>query len=433
MNPDRTRFAFARPGTVLANIGAAARPWPRAAALWSPPRRLLALAVACTGLAWTGKAAEAPERSPSPAEPSAADPAIQPAAVRESAEKEKSDQQKRNEALERLARGDMLQEPVQADDRLPRNREARLIYYEPPKYPKEMAGTGLSAEVTLSVMVDRQGRASHVRVEDSADPLFTNAALDAVSQWAFLPRVREGKISNERMRLTVLVSEEVGDRSVHDYPGGRIALEDIKYEVEPDSPLRRFFGLRPAYPFNMLAAGEAGEVVIECTVGDEGIPRDIKIVEATNRDFAFACQGALVHWEFSPATKVGHTVQARLRYRMSFQPQELDPALLNLAKELKAGHTGGLETARSVTQAPRVVRSLNPSSYDGTRSAPRRRRVTLELVVTPEGDVRLPRVLSAPDPLSGYIALAAVAYWHFDPARKNGVPVAEIVSLPVTF
>jgi hypothetical protein len=54
-------------------------------------------------------------------------------------------------------------------------------------------------------------------------------------------------------------------------------------------------------------------------------------------------------------------------------------------------------------------------------------------VVTADGEVKLPRAISAPDPLSGYIALAAVNYWRFEPARKNDVPVAALLSFPVTF
>ena len=352
------------------------------------------------------------------------------------AEGEPKPRDRKAEALDRLMRGDggtAASPDAPADDSLPHNREARLVRVVPPVYPNAMAGTGLSAEVMLSVMVDRQGRASHVRVEDSSDPLFTDAAMDAINQWEFLPRVREGRISNARMRLTVLVAEEVGDRAVHDYAGGRIALESIKYDGPTDSPVRRFFGLRPVYPFELLLSRKAGEVLVECVVGEDGLPHDIKVVEATHREFAYSVQGALVHWRFSPAIKDGQPVNARLRYRMSFQPAELDESLLKLATDLRNGHAPGIEFPRTLSQQPRVARSINPSSYDGSNGAPRRRRVTVEIVVTELGEVRLPRVVSAPDPLSGYMALAAVAYWRFEPGRKNEQPVAVDVSLPITF
>lgn len=380
-----------------------------------------------------GTAAEDPAPGDRAANPLAPGPRPTPIASAQPVDEQTQAEARRNAALERLIRGDPGVPEVPYEDTLPRNREARLIHVVPPEYPEELVGSGLSAEVMLSVMVDREGKASHVRVEDSAHPLFTNAALDAVYQWEFLPRIREGRITNARMRLTVLVSEEVGDRAVHDYPGGRIALEDLTYETEPDTPLRRFFGLRPAYPFAMLAEGKAGEVVLEFNVGEEGIPRDIKVIEATNRDFAYACQGALVHWQFTPAMKRGRAVSARLRYRMSFEPEEFDEKLLELARGLYHGRPTGLMSSRTVSEQPRVLRQFNPSSYDGTRNAPRRRRVTVEVVVTELGEVLLPRVVSSPDPLSGYIALAAVSYWRFEPARKDGQPVAVNVTLPVTF
>lgn len=375
--------------------------------------------IACVGLGPV-RTHGAETTTVAPAEPTAA----------EAAEAERL---RREEAIARLARGDIGGEEEVPDDALPRNREASLIHFVPPVYPKEMAGTGLTAEVMVSLMVDRQGKASHIRVEDSSDPLFENAALDAINQWEFMPRIREGRISNSRMRFTVLVSEEIGDRAVHDYPGGRIALESVTYDIAPDTPLRREFGLRPVYPFELLVGRKAGEVVIEFVVGADGLPRDMKVIEATHREFAYACQGALVHWKYSAAEKDHRAVRARLRYRMSFQPGELDEPLLALAAELHAGRTGGLETTRTINQQPRVSRSINPSSYDGTRGAPRRRRVTVEIVVNEAGEVRLPRIASAPDRLSGYIALAAVSYWRFDPARKNEQPVAVNVAMPVTF
>jgi len=315
------------------------------------------------------------------------------------------------------------------------NRRARLVYSVPAQYPEELSGSGVSTEVSVNVMVDRLGRASHIRVEDSPDPLFTEAALDAIAQWEWLPALRGGHVTNERVPLTIPVSEEHGDLSLYDFVGGRIVLEGIRYggDLEVDEPVRRLFGVRPAYPFQMLVGERSGEVVLQFTVGESGVPEEMEVLEATHSEFGYAAEGALRLWTYSPARKAGRTIPARLRYRISFQPAEFSEDLKVIARGLYAGTLEGLVPADQIDQQPRALRTFNPPQSKADREAGEWHRVKVSLVVTADGEVRLPYVESAPDPLSGYTALAAVGYWRFLPARKDRVAVPVKVTLPMTF
>lgn len=315
------------------------------------------------------------------------------------------------------------------------NRRARLVYSVPAQYPEELAGSGVSVEVSLSVVVDRLGRASHIRVEESPDAMFTGAALDALSQWEWLPALRGGRVTNERVPLTIPVSEEHGDLTLYDFVGGRIVLEGIRYggDLEVDEPVRRLFGVRPAYPFQMLVGERSGEVVVQFTVGESGVPEEMEVIEATHSEFGYAAQGALRLWKYSPALKSGRFIPARLQYRISFQPGEIGEGLKVIARGLYAGTLEGLVPANQIDQQPRALRTFNPPQFKEDREVGERHRVKLSLVVTADGEVRLPYIESAPDPLSGYTALAAVGYWRFLPARKDRVPVPVKVTLPMTF
>jgi TonB family protein len=320
-----------------------------------------------------------------------------------------------------------------AENYRPMNREPRLISGAPPEYPKDFAGSGITAEIMVSMMVDRVGHVSHVRIEDSPDEEFTDAALDALSQWEFLPAIKRGKTTNTPMRLTMLVREEIGDSAYFDYVGGRIALEGTRYASEYEHPVRRLFGLRPAYPFDLLADGKRGEVVVEFTVDDDGIPHDTKIIESTHRDFTLASEGALAHWRFSPAMQKGRTVPVRMRYRISFQPDEFPEALRQMAKSIKAGTNEGLVAPRLLDRQPKALRSLEPQLPTDVNGMKTRHRAVVNIVVNENGDVVLPRVQSASDALSGYIALAAVSYWKFQPGMKNKTPVAVDWTFPISF
>lgn len=320
------------------------------------------------------------------------------------------------------------------DDYRPRNRKPRLIKTVPPQYPEQFKGTGLTAEVMVSMMVDRLGRASHIRVEDSPDPAFTDAALEAIGNWEFLPAIKETKVTNFRIEnIAVLVSEELGENTYFDYLGGRIALEKVTYSAEPDQPLKRLRGLRAPYPFEMLAEGKPGEVVVEFVVGEEGVAQNFQVIESTHRDFSLAAQAAVGHWLYSPAMTLGITVPATLRYRVSFQPEDFDESARAMAKDLLAGRSAGLVSARQVERQPSVAYQIQPVRPIGAALSAGRQRVTVGIVVTEQGEVRFPHVVAADDPLAGYVALAAVSYWRFRPALRENTPVPVRVVLPLVF
>ena len=59
--------------------------------------------------------------------------------------------------------------------------------------------------------------------------------------------------------------------------------------------------------------------------------------------------------------------------------------------------------------------------------------VHLTCLVTESGEVRDPVLVSASDEAFVQPALAAVKKWSFKPARRDGVPVAMRVNLPIRF
>jgi hypothetical protein len=139
------------------------------------------------------------------------------------------------------------------------------------------------------------------------------------------------------------------------------------------------------------------------------------------------------YWRFSPAMRAGLTVPARLRYRVSFQPDEIPADLMNMARRLHAGNHEDFVPPRLVQDAPKVLRTMEPFLLKESGGTGPRHRVTLGIVVTAAGDVLLPRIEDAPDPLVGYAAATAIPYWKFSPAYRDKQPVQVNVTLPVHF
>ena len=62
-----------------------------------------------------------------------------------------------------------------------------------PDYPPEALKRKLNGDVTLKFTIDEHGVVKDVEVIRSSDPIFEPAAVAAVSQWKYLPRVSAGK------------------------------------------------------------------------------------------------------------------------------------------------------------------------------------------------------------------------------------------------
>ena len=61
-----------------------------------------------------------------------------------------------------------------------------------PVYPREAKKKHIKGDVILRVLVDKQGQVVDVAVI-KGDPMFTEAAMDAVKQWRFKPYLLNGE------------------------------------------------------------------------------------------------------------------------------------------------------------------------------------------------------------------------------------------------
>ncbi len=61
-----------------------------------------------------------------------------------------------------------------------------------PEYPKQLIKAKVKGEVVLRIRITRTGVVADPVVEKATDPAFGEAALVAVRQWRFLPRIKDG-------------------------------------------------------------------------------------------------------------------------------------------------------------------------------------------------------------------------------------------------
>jgi len=84
-------------------------------------------------------------------------------------------------------------------------------------------------------------------------------------------------------------------------------------------------------------------------------------------------------------------------------------------------------------RAPKPVYAPNPEYVESARKQKINGTVTLAMIVTAEGKVRNVKVTKSLDEGLDKQALAVVSTWKFEPATRDGKPVAVHLSADVTF
>ncbi len=97
------------------------------------------------------------------------------------------------------------------------------------------------------------------------------------------------------------------------------------------------------------------------------------------------------------------------------------------------GIGGGVYRVGGGVSAPRQLYSPDPEYSEEARKAKYQGTVILTITVGPDGRVHDPRVTRSLGLGLDEQALKAVQSWTFEPAKKDGVPVAVLVSVEVNF
>jgi protein TonB len=126
------------------------------------------------------------------------------------------------------------------------------------------------------------------------------------------------------MNLSMALGDVGGDFSVDfgvsaDDLGEQVL--DLVFEIsdldEPPRPLAR---LKPFYPPQAKIRKIEGLVVVEFVVATDGTVRDVNVVSSQPGDvFTSAARRAIQKWRFSPGTKAGKVVAARVRQKVEFK------------------------------------------------------------------------------------------------------------------
>ena len=235
----------------------------------------------------------------------------------------------------------------------------------------------------------------------------------------------------------VILTPELADklfRIMEDTSNGQpIETEELVYELKsvtkPPKPVKQG---APWYPSDLRKKGIQGTVILGFIVNKEGRVANIKVLSSDHELFAEPAVDAVKYWRFEPAEMNGKPVACRVRIPIPFK--------IRNSKILEDTNNGqpieseeSVYELNSVTKPPKPVKQSAPKYPQDLRKKGIQGTVTLRFIVSKDGKVVNVTVLSSDHELFEEPAVDAVKKWRFEPAEKNGKPVACRVRIPIPF
>lgn len=172
---------------------------------------------------------------------------------------------------------------------------AKRLTSRSPSYPASCRSDAASNDkteiVTVTYTVTEKGLPVSVRVVETTNACFNEAAIAAVRSWKFEPQKVDGKpTAQEDVETTFLFKLE----------------EETQTE---DFDARPIFRKPPTYPEKcMFRAANREQVLLEFDVDEQGNISDVRVVDSSNDCLSEAAARSVKDWKYSPKTVAGEPV-----------------------------------------------------------------------------------------------------------------------------
>jgi TonB family protein len=178
--------------------------------------------------------------------------------------------------------------------------------------------------------VDEEGKVESTDVV-SGNPILAKAAAEAFKKWRFKPFIRNGKpvkVSTELPFLFTSLSkpEEVDKRSGENeqvsqsHASDSATLSSVK-KIRVSSGVaegRLIHKVQPIYPPEAKRKGTEGTVLLQITIGKDGLMKDVKLISGPP-ELADAAIGAVQQWRYTPYLLQGNPVEVESTVKVTFR------------------------------------------------------------------------------------------------------------------
>ena len=221
--------------------------------------------------------------------------------------------------------------PVKVSTEIPFDFAAPLpapgdsTYVEPIKvqkadYPLKARREQLQGEVRLKILISEAGDVESVEVL-YGDPIFAEAAVDAVKKWKFKPYIRDGKpvkISTE-IPFDFAFTDKVKDIAPPLTPVAADSQNTTKVKIASGvSAGLLIHRVTPTYPQSARWNHVQGRVTLEATIGKSGLIENLTVISGP-KDLIQAAVGAVQQWRYKPYLLEGKPVEVETKIEVNFE------------------------------------------------------------------------------------------------------------------
>ena len=281
-----------------------------------------------------------------------------------------------------------------------------------PNYTEQARNAALEGNVLLRVVVSEEGNVEDVLVVRSLNPGLDQEAIETVRHWSFRPATLQDH--PVRSMATVQVKFDL-KRDQERWPRIQVVPES---DSSISLPELTYFA-DAFYTQEAIDAQIHGDIGLELTVNADGVPTDVRVIEALDPALDQASVKAAKRWRFRPMTDTGNSSPMKLRANISFKYK---PPSSDLPPRI----------GKDVTP-PSVLYQIEPHYTEEAIKLGMQGMVGIAMVVDEAG---LPTKLKVTSPLGHGLdenAMEAVKKWRFDPGQRDGKPVPVQATIQVTF
>jgi TonB family protein len=210
---------------------------------------------------------------------------------------------------------------------------------------------------------------------------------------------------------------------------------------------RLVHSVNPKYPKKARREKIQGSVTLSATIAKDGSVQDIK-VKYGDPALTDAAVEAVTQWRYEPYLIQGLPVEVQTEIIVNFQLEGVSQKASIPQEGAASGNTSAVATVPAQNdsaeptsiyavggdvKAPRKIYGSDPGYSDKARKAKIQGNVTLAVVITAEGGVSGVEICKSLEPSLDWNAVETVRTWRFEPAAKDGKPVATHVSVDVAF
>jgi TonB family protein len=291
-------------------------------------------------------------------------------------------------------------------------RAATLVKRVTPQYPAEAKAARIEGAVRFTALLGKDGTVKDLQLI-SGHPLLVQAAMDAVKQWVYQPTLLNGEAVAVRTEIVVNFTLDAPLTPAGAYRiGNGVSAPRVASKQEPE------------YSQEARIARLQGTVTVSLVVGEDGMPRNIRVLKSLGLGLDEKAVEAIGLWRFTPGEKEGKPVPiiATIEVNLRLVDNVFD-------------NVGRWHLARAAFKPPEEASlpSLIKAKFPRDSSAEEGGSVVVALDVDEKGLPVNVHVEKSTDAKWEEDVIAAAREWRFTPGEKGGAAVVVPLILEFSF